>query len=304
MNTGKSRCAVVFKTYAWDDFVERQAKRLAEAAGGMDFYVSVDETNGGVGPVPFERVVRFTCTELEKSGLALRFSVGSPLWWNPDYAHYQFFSQFPDYDYYLFVEYDCVIQGPIEGFVADAVSRRADLVASPISKPFHLWHWMPYQRGIYAPHEVKLALLNICLFSSAALFHLRQRRLDMSSDTSLPGWPSSELFVPTEVLRAKMKWLPLSDFGGVSRCDWFPPTLEEDLTPSSSNSFIHPVLDRRRYVASILNNRGSLEPGELDRALSRFQRDEYAKLLWPAARKNTVRRIQHKLIRLRQQVGL
>ncbi len=89
------RCAVVFKTYAWDDFVERQARRLAEAAGALDFYVSVDETNGSVGPIPFERVTRFTCATLAASGLPMRFSVGGVLWWNPDYAHYQFLSQYP-----------------------------------------------------------------------------------------------------------------------------------------------------------------------------------------------------------------
>jgi hypothetical protein len=31
MTIAASRCAVVFKTYAWDEFVERQARRLAEA---------------------------------------------------------------------------------------------------------------------------------------------------------------------------------------------------------------------------------------------------------------------------------
>ena len=38
MTNTRARCAVVFKTYAWDDFVERQARRLAEAAGALDFY--------------------------------------------------------------------------------------------------------------------------------------------------------------------------------------------------------------------------------------------------------------------------
>jgi hypothetical protein len=46
-------CAVVFKAYAWDGFVERQARRLAEVAGSLDFYVLIDETAGPVGPVPF-----------------------------------------------------------------------------------------------------------------------------------------------------------------------------------------------------------------------------------------------------------
>src|ERR1700734_4003125 len=54
MSTTTLRCAVVFKTYAWDEFVERQAHRLADAAGALDFFVSVDESNGPVGPIPFE----------------------------------------------------------------------------------------------------------------------------------------------------------------------------------------------------------------------------------------------------------
>jgi hypothetical protein len=240
MNTTAPRCAVVLKTYAWDGFVERQARRLAEAAGSLDFYVSVDETNGPAGPIPFERVVRFTCDDLAAAGLPMRYAVGGVLWWNPDYAHYQFLAQHPGYDYYLFVEYDCVVQCSLEQFVVRAASREADLVALPITRPFKKWHWMPYQRDVYPQGEVKLALLNACLFSSAALKLLHQRRLAMGADP---------------------------------------------------------------FVSSMLYNRGSLPPGELYRALSRFRREEYAKIIWPAARRNTLRGIQHKLLRLRQQVG-
>ena len=141
MRNTTARCAVVFKTYAWDGFVERQAQRLAEAAGALDFYVSVDETNGHAGPIPFERVIRFSCADLEADGMAMRSPAGGVLWWNPDYAHYQFQRQFPNYDYYLFLEYDCVVQGSLEQFVDQAVSRGADLVAMPMESKFHEWHW-------------------------------------------------------------------------------------------------------------------------------------------------------------------
>jgi len=303
MTTTVPRCAVVLKTYAWDEFVARQAQRLSEAAGALDFYISVDESNGPVGPIPFEHVVRFTCAGLSVAGLPMRYSVGGVLWWNPDYAHYQFLSQHPDYDYYLFVEYDCVAQCSLEQFVVRAAARGADFVALPITRPFKEWHWMPYQRAVYPPGKVKLSLLNVCLFSSAALNQLHQRRLAMHADPSMRQWPSSEVFVPTEVARAGMTWVSLAEFGDVSHCDWFPPTMEEDLRPSDHDTFLHPVLDRRRYVSSMLHNRGSLAPGELDRALARFRREEYAKLLWPSTRQLAVRRIQHKLLRLRQEVG-
>ena len=303
MTPATPRCAVVFKTYAWDEFVERQARRLAEAAGALDFYVSVDETNGPVGPIPFERVTRFTCSGLAASGLPMRYSVGGVLWWNPDYAHYQFLSQYPDYDWYLFVEYDCVVQCSLELFVGSAASKGADFVALPITRPFHLWHWMWYQHDVYPANEVKLALLNVCLFSAPALKMLHQRRLAMHADPSMRSWPSSEVFVSSEVGRAGMTWVSLAEFGDVSHCDWFPPTMEEDLRPSERDTFLHPVLDRRRYVTSMLQNRGSLPPGELKRALSRFRREEYAKLVWPLARKGAVRRIQHKFLKLRYRFG-
>jgi hypothetical protein len=298
------QCAVVFKAYAWDAFVERQARRLAEAAGSLDFYILMDETPKAVGPIPFERVLRFTCADLEAAGMAMRFAVGGVLWWNPDYAHYHFLEKYPDYDYYLFVEYDCIAQCSLEQFVMRAVSQDADLVALPISRPFDLWHWMPYQHDVYPPDEVKLALLNLCFLSSRALKLLHQRRLAMKSDPSVRSWPSSELFIPSELVRAGMKWVSLADFGDVSHCDWFPPTLEEDLQPATGDTFLHPVLDRGRYISSMLHNRGSLARGELDRALSRFRREEYAPLIWQAARRNTLRRIMHRLTKWRNQLGL
>jgi hypothetical protein len=125
----------------------------------------------------------------------------------------------------------------------------------------------------------------------------------MDSDPEVRDWPSSELFVPSEVVRAGMTWLSLADFGDVSHYDWFPPTLDEDLAAADGDTFLHPVLDRRRYIASMLLNRGSLPPGELNRALSRFPREEYTKLVGPSARKGAVKRIQHKLISWRTQLA-
>jgi hypothetical protein len=302
MSTSVATCAVVFKAYNWDSFVERQARRLAEAAGSMDFYVLIDETAGTVGPIPFERVIRFTCADLEAAGLAMRFGAGGVLWWNPDYAHYQFLKHCPAYDYYLFVEYDCLVQCSLENFVARGIAQGADLIALPISKTFDRWHWMPYQRDVYPFHEARLALLNVCFHSSRALKLLHRRRLAMDVDPGVRHWPSSELFVPSEVVRAGMTWLSLANFGDVARYDWFPPTLEEDLVVAKGDAFLHPVLDRRRYIASMLLNRGSLPPGELKRALARFPREEYTGLIGPSARKGALKRIHHKLVSLRTQL--
>jgi hypothetical protein len=295
MTSTSPNCAVVFKAYSWDGFVERQAQRLAAASGGMDFYVSLDETGGPVGPIPFERVVRFTCADLQAAGLAMRSPAGGVLWWNPDYAHYQFLEQFPNYDYYLFVEYDCVAQCQLEHFVAQAASRGADLVALRMHSDIRTWHWTPYQRDVYPTDEVDRALLCVSLYSSRALSMLYQRRLAMSVDPLVRQWPNSELFVPTEVKRAGMTFLELGEFGDVSRYVWFPPKLEDDLPEGGADAFLHPVLDRRRYIHSMIDNRGSLGSGELKHALSRFRRQEYAPLVWRSARKGAVKALRYEL---------
>jgi hypothetical protein len=297
VTTSVPRCAVVLKTYAWDPFVERQARRLADAAGRLDFFISVDETAGPVGPIPFERVVRFTCADLAAAGLAMRSPMGAVLWWNPDYAHYQFLDQHPDYDYYLFVEYDCVVQCRLEEFVDRAIAEGADLVAMPMHGEFHLWHWWPYQRRVYPAHEVQCALLNVCFHSAAGLRRLYERRLQMSSDRAVSTWPNSELFVPTEMFRAKMRWLPLQHFGDLSSYKWFPPTFEDDLQPSTENRFLHPVLDRRRYLSSMLDNRGSLPAGVLERELARFAPEEYLHLVRSSARRGASRARRYKIRR-------
>ena len=153
----------------------------------------------------------------------------------------------------------------------------------------------PYLRNIYHPDEVNRALLCVCFHSSSALKLLYQRRLEMSADPSIAEWPNSELFVSTEVVRAGMSWLPMADFAELSNYAWFPPVLEEDLRPAAGIAFLHPVLDRRRYISSMVNNRGSLKPGELDRALSRFPREEYAHIIRPARRKNRIQMMRHKV---------
>jgi hypothetical protein len=295
MNNTKPTCAVVFKAYGWDPFIERQARRLAEASGAMDFYVSLDETGGPAGPVPFERVIRFTCGELETLGLAMRSPVGGVLWWNPDYAHYQFLTQRPDYDYYLFVEYDCVAPSSLEDLVARAHAAQADLVAMPMRSDIQKWHWTPYQRTVYPSGRLGRALLCLSLYSSKALHLLYERRRAMAADASLLEWPNSELFVPTEIVRRGLKWLPLEDLVDCSRYVWFPPTLEEDLPQGIRRQVLHPVLDRRRYLNSMIDNRGSLEPGQLKKSLARFPRHEYAHILWKSARKGAIKSFRYQV---------
>ena len=282
------RYAVVFKTYMWDAFVERQAARCQAASGAGDFFISIDETNKSVGPVPFDRVVRTSNAEIVAMGFADRFEKGSLLWWNPDYAHYQFQARHPDYDYYVFVEYDVVVQTDIGRLVARMAAEGTDLVHLPFSTAKQDWFWTVYHRQTYPLEELEGSLICLTAFSRQALETLARRRREMAAETSVGFWPNAEVFVPTEIGRAGLQARSLADYGEVAGYSWFPPLLEEDLGTTNGAAFLHPVLDRNRYLASMLKSTPAVRSffyprSKLWRALRRFQPREYLPRLVPAA---------------------
>lgn len=246
------RYAVVFKTYSWDAFIARQLERYDAIIETGDLFVSVDETNGNVGPIPHDRVVRTRNDELIALGLANRFEKGSLIWWNADYPHYQFFKAHPDYDYYVFVEYDTCVTIDIDTLIDQVATTRADLVAHP-RLPTRTWYWTRFHAATYDIERINGSLNCITILSNRAMRVLMQRRLDMSRQADIPFWPISEVFIATEIVNAGYKFLPLSEFGDVAHYDSFPPLLEEELSSLHPAGFAHPVLNRSRYIHSHLH---------------------------------------------------
>lgn len=304
------RYAVIFKTYAWDAFVHRQASRCKAAAGSGDFFVSVDETNGPVGPVPFDRVVRTSNAEIIALGFADRFEKGSLLWWNPDYVHYHFQERHPGYDYYVFVEYDAVVRTSIERMVGQMAAQQADLADLPRRTPVQDWFWTLYHRQTYTLEELQGSLICVTAFSRRALQMLARRRREMTSDGGVRFWPMAEVFIPTEVARAGYCSMSLAEFAPVDQYQWFPPVLEDDLAGAGGDAFLHPVLDRNRYVAAMLKStarfRSFLYPrSRMWQSLMRFPKQEYMPLLYGAAyrRLRTSLKEKAQIRRLRRMVA-
>ena len=300
------RYAVVFKTYAWDAFVHRQASRCQAATGSGDFFVSVDETGGPVGPVPFDRVVRTRNAEITALGFADRFEKGSLLWWNPDYVHYQFQERHPEYDYYVFVEYDVVVRTSIERMVERMAAQRADLVALPPRTPKQEWFWTIYHRQTYSFEDLQGSLICMTAFSRRALQMLARRRREMTGDAAVRFWPMAEVFIPTEIARAGYRSMSLAEFGGVDQYQSFPPVLEDDLAGTGGDAVLHPVLDRDRYVTAMLKStarfRSFLYPrSRMWRSLARFPRQEYLPKLYGAAYRRLHMSLKEKYQRRRLQ---
>ncbi|WP_228391285.1 hypothetical protein [Komagataeibacter medellinensis] len=221
-----------------------------------DVFLSVDETNGFAGTIPHDRVLRTCNADMVIMGFANRFEKGSLIWWNADYTHYQVRARIPDYDYYLFVEYDACITGDGSRMLADMMADGADLVAHPIDSGPQ-WYWTRFHAALYPGTRLHASLNCISFFSARALDHLagRRRAMSVANGAEITFWPLGEAFVASEVMAAGLSFLPLARYGDVSHYNWFPPVLETDLGRLPAGpAFIHPVLDRKRYIASLLRH--------------------------------------------------
>ncbi len=302
------RTAIGFKTHAWDPFISRQLDRYRQQAGRADVYVILDETNR---PLPDAApqlagpcVLRTTNTDLLALGLANAYGKGGLIWWNTDYPNYLLYQQQPDYDYYVFVEYDSCMTVPVESVVEAAATRGVDLVTLPTRQPLDSWYWTSFHEKAYARAEIRGSLNCISVFSRRAMELLLRRRREMTLDYNagtLGFWPCNEVFVATEIQRAGMTMASLEDYGDASAYEWHPPHLEDDLDSLQGHDFLHPVLDRARYIQSVLKFEFDLSAyfvpnSPLRRTLARFRAREYVPHM-PAAFRHQV------TVKLRQALG-
>jgi hypothetical protein len=105
--TTTPRYAVLFKAYFMDDFIQRRLAHIVAAASSGDVYLMMDETKGSVGPIDYDRVIRYREADLIELGFPA-ITQGSLFWYNADYPLYYFQHLHPDYDTVIMVEYDAV----------------------------------------------------------------------------------------------------------------------------------------------------------------------------------------------------
>ncbi len=286
MMTDGPRTAVIFRTHFWDGFAQRQFDRLLSVAEDTDVFVLVDETNGPVSGIPHARVVRVTEEGLLAMGFA-RAGEGNLLWFNGDYPLYRFQELHPDYDYYVQLEYDVLINQPIAELVGRLHAAKADFLGLTKGDTGERWFWRNTMAAAYAEAEVRNQLICLCVFSGAALRHLWQARLAQSADRQagrLADWPFCEGFIPTELARAGFTLHELSDYGTTGAYDHWPPFLEADSPGLAREDFVHPVLDEPRYIASMhkyhIGLGGYLNPSsQFHRKLRRLPATRYVRVL-------------------------
>ncbi len=248
--------AVLFKVHFWDDFTRRQLARLSRRADAGQIYVVVDESLGEAGVIEVENVIRIGREDFAALGLLEVTTQGSVIWYNTDYPHYIALSRLPDYEFYVCVEFDAVVNIDIDRLVAALDGLGVDYLGWPIRKQAAEWPWYKMHIGIYGP-EMLVYLSCFSVFSARALRLLLERRQAMGQEFLhgiLEFWPNNEAFLPNESVRSGLKIADLSDFAVTDLFDWWPPLEEADPLIALEGHVIHPVLNGIRYVRSIVHH--------------------------------------------------
>jgi hypothetical protein len=130
--------AVILTTYGWDDFVKRQYARMCERVGSGTLFVLADETHGALGPIEAEHVVRVTEADVLKLGYA-NVHNRSLFWHNLDYLTYFFQTKYPDFDYYVTMDYDALINTDIDKLLAKLAVNGVDFSGCPVAATLDRW---------------------------------------------------------------------------------------------------------------------------------------------------------------------
>ena len=216
-----------------------------------------------------------------------RAGEGNLLWFNGDYPLYRFVELHPDYAFYVQLEYDVIVNQPIAALAGRMAADGVDYVGLTKGEPVGAWFWRGTMAQAYPAGSVRKQLICLCAFSAAALRHLWQARLAQSrawQAGTLTVWPFCEGFIPTELATAGFTLGELSDYGSTAAYDHWPPYLEADAPALAAETFVHPVLDEPRFIASLhkyhIGLAGYLNPAsQFHRKLRRLPPRRYASVL-------------------------
>lgn len=250
------RYAVLFKAFTTDDFVKRRLAHVVAASPSGDVYLMIDETQQPGGRIDFDRTIRYQEADLVRIGFP-HISQGALFWYNADYPLYYFRHLKPEYDTIVTVEYDAVPTVNIDDLVRRFLAEDLDLVGRTIvdKTPDTYW-WTSTMLRFYSMDQVRPYQICATIMSARAVDHLgaTRKRHAASGVTDVREWPIGETFVGTELAAAGFRMGELSDFGKLTRYDWWPPVHERELPWCAGEVFVHPVLSGRRYLKSVFKS--------------------------------------------------
>ena len=247
--------AVLFKAHYWDDYIQRQFDRLKAVTGRGDLFVIVNETDGPVEGIahPEHQILRITESAARDLGLEHNGTLPM-LWFSNDYHLHLFTRRWPDYAYYVMLEFDVVCNLQLNSVIERLSQEGIDFAGEPSHEQVSQWFWRGSCEGSYADDDMLIYLVCFTIFSHRAVHLLYEKRRitgERIRSGEITTIPFCEAAIPTELNLAGFKLLPLHALGSTSAYSWTPPYSEAALEGLGGEAFIHPVLDRARFLRKI-----------------------------------------------------
>ena len=259
MDTGATPTyAVLFKCHTWQGFEARQIARLKHRVRSGDLFVFADNTGGPVAGIDHPPNLTVHAGRDDAAAIGLEHDHPSAaFWYSNDYPLHIFMRKFPHYQYYIAVEYDVAVQVDLDTVVRRMRDEGIDLVGCPIHAPIAEWPWRPGCEGWYADADIHHWLFCFAIFSNRAARYLYERRLDANHrirSGNAPPRPMCEAVIATELHLGGFRLMALDELGSTTRYDSSPQYPEERLPEYAGEAFVHPVLDRTRFLDRMFRN--------------------------------------------------
>ncbi len=215
--------------------------------------------------ISHDHVVRVTEQTAAGMGLPLH-PAGKVFWYNTDYQLYHFIGLFREFSYIVTVEYDCVVNVPIEQIVLTMADNGADFCGCRVRGDAASWYWASFVKPYY-PADLIITgrLLCFAVFSHGFAQELKAARqghatrfLAQAGPSPLP-WPNNEGFVGAELARSCKREISLAEFGDIFSYDWAPPLVEAQLPQLARRAFVHPLLDEPRFLNALIRSGWDVE---------------------------------------------
>lgn len=235
------KVAYLHKIHFWDDFVQASSEHARRQFGNESFFLLADQTNKVYETDNFSNIC-YTAGKLQTMGLYIDPLDPSPMWSNGDYSWYFARQQLPDYDYYVFGEFDVWFNIDFNRLIDPMIDYELDVLVADYQELDKDWYHYHTASWNYSPVCSMLTVFGV--YSGVWLDHMFNKRLELSARAkteTLPAWPFVEAFVGSESRRvwSRVGWL--SRFFDTSKCRWapeYPGSLIHDIP---FGTIIHPI---------------------------------------------------------------
>jgi hypothetical protein len=254
--------AVFVRTHVVNAKVIDLLKILARGTG-YDLYIAADSSlvDGTAGPLTLRgpNVVPHSLKQFREMEVSLNHQ--NPFWWFGDYTFYCSYLQKPDYDYYIFIEFDVHLVKGDPSFIEKLVERinaedgapSFDLIAPglSVSQNPNPWHG-PWPEGV----PWRWALQSFVVFSRRALVYLydARKKWAVGAPPALEQW-YGEAFVPSVLaMDERFKCVNLTDLmphccqPGYYTGSALPSLLGSKFESDPPMELVHPVFSAPEFL--------------------------------------------------------